>query len=297
MADSASEPSAAPASSSASASSASSSASGQKAGTWKKPVVLAVGCHPDDIEFMMAGTLFHLKERGAEIHYMNVANGNCGSREYDRDTLEAVRREEARQAAAYLGATWHPSIANDLEVTYDLELVRKVASVIRQTVPDIILTLALHDYMEDHMNTARITVTAAFTIAMPNFSVIPPAETTVKHVALYHALPYGLHDQLMNRVRPQFFVDTTEVLENKRTMLSKHTSQRSWLDESQKIDSYLQRLGEQDREVGEMSGVFTFAEGWSRHNPLGYSDGKFMPLEELLDDLTAQSRSRSHSRS
>ena len=41
--------------------------------------ILAVGCHPDDIEFMMAGTLLLLRDRGCDIHYMNVANGNCGS--------------------------------------------------------------------------------------------------------------------------------------------------------------------------------------------------------------------------
>ena len=45
----------------------------------QKPVILAVGCHPDDIEFMMSGTLIRLHDMGAEIHYMNMANGNCGS--------------------------------------------------------------------------------------------------------------------------------------------------------------------------------------------------------------------------
>ena len=47
-----------------------------------KPVVLAVGCHPDDIEFMMGGTLFLLKEAGCDCHYMNVAHGNCGTSQY-----------------------------------------------------------------------------------------------------------------------------------------------------------------------------------------------------------------------
>ena len=34
----------------------------------------AIACHPDDIEFGMAGTLIKLKEAGYEIHYMNIAN-------------------------------------------------------------------------------------------------------------------------------------------------------------------------------------------------------------------------------
>mgnify|MGYP000867140096 CR=1 FL=1 len=45
-----------------------------------RTVVLAAVAHPDDIEFMMAGTLFLLKQAGAEIHLWNLANGCCGSR-------------------------------------------------------------------------------------------------------------------------------------------------------------------------------------------------------------------------
>ena len=34
-------------------------------------VVLALSCHPDDIEFMMAGTLLMLGKAGFELHVMN----------------------------------------------------------------------------------------------------------------------------------------------------------------------------------------------------------------------------------
>lgn len=34
----------------------------------RPPVVLAAAAHPDDIEFMMAGTLLRLKDAGAQIH-------------------------------------------------------------------------------------------------------------------------------------------------------------------------------------------------------------------------------------
>ena len=71
----------------------------------KPKVAMAIGCHPDDIEFMMAGTLFMLKDRGLELHYMSVANGNCGTREYGRDEIEVIRRKEAQSAARVLGAS------------------------------------------------------------------------------------------------------------------------------------------------------------------------------------------------
>ena len=46
-----------------------------------KKTAFAVGAHPDDIEFMMAGTLMALKLKGYEIHYMHAANGSCGAME------------------------------------------------------------------------------------------------------------------------------------------------------------------------------------------------------------------------
>ena len=251
----------------------------------ERPVVLAIGCHPDDIEFMMGGTLLLLKGLGAEIHYMNVANGNCGTLEHSREQLAMIREREARQAARYLGATYYPSIANDLEVTYDLDLVRKVAAVVRKVAPDIVLVPALQDYMEDHMNTARIAVTAAFTRSMPNFETIPPVQNILKEVALYHALPYGLHDGLGVKVRPQFHVDISTVIDQKETMLSYHQSQRNWLDDSQKMDSYLQAMRDMSAQVGSDSRLFTFAEGWIHHNPLGYSSPAFRPLETAMADF------------
>ena len=42
------------------------------------PVAMAIGAHPDDIEFSMAGTLLLLKRAGFETHYFNIASGNCG---------------------------------------------------------------------------------------------------------------------------------------------------------------------------------------------------------------------------
>ncbi len=246
--------------------------------------VLAIGCHPDDIEFMMAGSLFLLKGIGLDLHYMNLANGNCGTLEYSRAEIEIIRRKEAQNAAAFLGATWHHDIANDIEVLYNLDLVRKTTAVVRQVAPDIVLIPALRDYMEDHMNTARIAVTATFARGMPNFYTIPQVDPVMKEMAVYHALPYGLHDGLSQKVEAHLFVDITTVIDKKATMLGMHVSQRNWLDDSQKLDSYIQTMYDMSEQVGKDSLRFKYAEGWLRHNPLGYSAPDFKPLEEVLGD-------------
>ena len=71
------------------------------------PTAFAIAAHPDDIEFVMAGTMMLLKDAGYELHYMTIANGSCGSSELDAATIARIRRDEARAAAAYLGATFH----------------------------------------------------------------------------------------------------------------------------------------------------------------------------------------------
>lgn len=247
--------------------------------------VFAFGCHPDDIEFMMAGTLLLLKKAGCDIHYMNLANGNCGSTEYSADELERIRRKEAMGAAAFLGATFHNSLVGDLEVFYKPKLIRKVTSIVREIAPDIMLIPSIPDYMEDHMNTARIGVTAAFCRGMPNYKTIPQVDAIDKDVMLYHAMPYGLVDGLRNTIYPHAYVDITSVIDDKEKMLSFHKSQQVWLDESQGRNSYLEDMRRMSLDVGKMSGTFTFAEGWRRHSALGYSSKDNDPLKEILQGL------------
>ena len=138
-----------------------------------RKVVLAIGAHPDDIEFYMAGTLLLLKKAGYEAHYLNVASGNCGSVQYNSSTTRSVRHTEARAAAKLLGAEFHPSLTDDLEILYSLDLLRRLAAVIRDVKPAIVLTHPPQDYMEDHTNSCRLTVTAAFARGMPNFKSAP----------------------------------------------------------------------------------------------------------------------------
>ena len=40
--------------------------------------ILAIGAHPDDIEFSCTGTLLKLKEKGYQIYYIIATNGENG---------------------------------------------------------------------------------------------------------------------------------------------------------------------------------------------------------------------------
>ena len=249
-----------------------------------RKTAIAVAAHPDDIEFCMAGTLLLLKAVGWEIHYLNLSTGNCGSVEFDAAKTRAIRRKEAQSAAKILGANWHPPMCDDLEVFYDLPTLRRLAAIIRDVMPSIVLTHSPQDYMEDHMNVSRLAVTAAFSRGMPNFRTTPPCAAIDGDVAVYHAMPHGLRDGLRHCIVPGAFVDTNSVHSTKRAALAAHASQKAWLDVSQGMDSYLHAMDEMSRAVGKLSSRFQHAEGWRRHLHVGLSSTEFDPLADALRD-------------
>ena len=247
-----------------------------------KPIAIAVAAHPDDIEFYMAGTLVLLKRARWETHYLNVGNGCCGSVQYDARQTRIFRRAEAKRAAKVLGAHFHESLCNDLEIFYELKLLRQLAAVIREVKPNVVLTHAPLDYMEDHTNTSRLAVTAAFAHAMPNFRSAPPRSVAEYDVIVYHAMPHGLRDPLRRVVVPGAFVNTASVQGIKRAALAEHKSQRNWLDVSQGMNSYLLAMEKMSRAVGRLSKKFKHAEGWRRHLHYGFSATDVDPLREAL---------------
>lgn len=245
---------------------------------------IAIAAHPDDIELMMAGTLLLLKKAGYEIHYMNLAFGNCGSTKYSSEETKQIRLEEAKNAAQILGAHFHSPFCNDLEILYEITALRQVAAVVREVKPTVILTHSPEDYMEDHVNTCRLAVTAGFARGMPNFMTEPERDADNYDCTIYHSLPHTLRDNFRQRILPGAFVNTTAVHQLKLEALKAHKSQQDWLDVSQKMNSYLQTMEDVALKIGEMSKVFKYAEGWRRHLHVGFCNVDDDPLEDLGDN-------------
>ena len=135
--------------------------------------VLAICCHPDDMEWMMGGTLLLLKQAGCEVHTINVANGCAGSTSLPPREIAAVRWKEAQASARLLGSVHHECLVDDLEVFYTPGSRRASRRLVRQVKPDMVFTQSLEDYMDDHMNTARLAVTATFSRNIPFFRIYP----------------------------------------------------------------------------------------------------------------------------
>ena len=245
-------------------------------------IIMAVACHPDDIEFGMAGTLLRFQEKGWEVHYMNIANGSLGTEKYDHDTIVRMRREEAMNACATAGFHYHESICEDLEVFYNPDLFGKLLPEIRDVKPSVILTHGPYDYMEDHVNAGRLAVSAAFCRGMGNAKTARPSQKFDDPITVYHSMPHSLSDSLRRPVIPGIFVNIGPAMEIKKKMLACHKSQQSWLDVSQGNNQYIQDLIDRGVYFGKMSRRYEFSEGWIRHNPLGFCPPDSNPMMDVL---------------
>jgi len=246
------------------------------------PSALAIAAHPDDIEFVMAGTLLLLRDAGWEIHCFNLSDGSMGSTVMNAAETARTRRREAQAAAKVMGAQWHAPICADLGIFYTERNIRRICAVVREARPSVVLTHALQDYMEDHMIAARLAVTAAFARGIPNYRSQPQRKPCLDPCVIYHAMPHGQRTPTRRRVFPEAFVDTTTVHARKLAALACHASQKEWLDKTQGMDSYLRTMAEFSQALGRQARKFRHAEGWVRHLHYGFSDEQDDPLRAVL---------------
>jgi LmbE family N-acetylglucosaminyl deacetylase len=246
-------------------------------------IALAVGAHPDDVEFGMAGTLALLADAGYEPHIFTIANGSCGTASHTQEEIIRLRRQEGHDAAAVIGATYHPGLVNDIEIYYEDSLLRRVTALVREVRPEIVLVPSPNDYMEDHQNACRLMLTACFCRGMRNWRSDPAREPTMQDVYLYHAQPHSNLDPLRQPVVPSLFVDVTDRIDVKEQMLRCHATQKEWLDVSQGMDSYLAAMREACATLARMAPApVAYAEGFRQHMHAGFSARDADRLSEVL---------------
>ena len=146
--------------------------------------VLAFGCHPDDVEFICAGTLALLAQKGCEIHIAIMAGGDVGSPTLPRAEIREQRLKEAQAAADVIGARFHFAGGEDLEVEYNDEYRRRAVRVMRAVNPTIVFTHPPMDYLIDHEETSRLVRNAAFIGPVPNYDCGAPVDADVADSAL-----------------------------------------------------------------------------------------------------------------
>ncbi len=242
--------------------------------------VLTILAHPDDAEFLCAGTLIRLvREHGWQAHIASMTPGDCGSAELPPEEISRVRREEGRRAAALIGAAYHCLEERDLAVFYNEPTLLKVTRLLRRVRPQVVLTHSPADYMLDHEMTSILARAAAFAAPIPNYGagqdLGPPLEC-IPH--LYYCDPIEGKDALGRDVVPGIAIDVSAVIETKASMLAAHASQRDWLLKHHGVDQYLEAMRHWSRQRGQACGV-AYAEAFRQH--LGHS----YPQDNLLGQL------------
>jgi len=245
-----------------------------------KNIALAVLAHPDDAEFLCAGTLVRLREEhGWDIHLATMTPGDCGSTELPPDEIARVRRAEAAAAAEHVHGSYHCVEARDLRIFLNEDLVERVVRLLCRVRPRLVFTHSPDDYLLDHEMTSRIVRAATFCAPVPNFLHGRGTETPLEAIPhLYYCDPLDGLDIFGQPIQPGFWIDISERIETKAEALACHASQRNWLLKHHGVDDYLRTMRAWSAQQGQAAGV-GFAEGFRQH--LGHS----YPHDNLLASL------------
>ncbi len=184
--------------------------------------ILAIGAHPDDIEFLCAGTLALYAAQGHRVFIAVATNGNVGSPTLGREEIAAVRLAEQHASCAILGAEliW---MNFDDEWLFDDRPTRTVfLDAIRQAQPDVMFVHAPSDYHPDHRIAGRIGEDCRIPAAVRLVETLRPHAPKIPHV--FHMDTIAGID-----FEPEAYVDISSVIDTKRRMLACHASQDVWL--------------------------------------------------------------------
>ncbi len=159
--------------------------------------ILAIGAHPDDIEFGCAGTLMKYVGNGSNVYLMVTTEGGKGGE-------STVRRREAEEAALKIGAKnifWGNH--RDTGLVLNAELINDIETTIQEIRPDFIFVHHQEDTHQDH----RILAQAAIS-----------ATRFIRNVLFYEG-PTSVN------FNPNVFVDISNHLKSKLEALATHGSQ------------------------------------------------------------------------
>lgn len=190
--------------------------------------VLAIGCHPDDIEISCSGTLAKCVKRGDKVTVCHVANGNMGHEIIKPDELRVMRANEAKKAGTLAGIeVVSLDIGDLLPNGCDIAQRDMIADLIRKVQPDFIITHSPTDYMPDHLAVSKLVFDASFVASVPQYGNGGKAAV----------VPIFYMDNLagMNFI-PTEYVDITDEIDLKLSMLECHESQLKWMRDHDNID-------------------------------------------------------------
>ncbi len=178
--------------------------------------ILAIGAHPDDVEFGVSGLLIKEIEKGSQVKIVVCSLGEAGS----NGTPEG-RRGEAEAAAKHIGAEFeYVPMGGDCHIE-DMPASRiKIAEIIRTWKPDIVLAPSLTENQHpDHLAVAKATRAAA---RLARYGGLEELKALPVHSieALYYFPSSAEFDK-----KPDIVIDVSAQYTKWAEAMSKHESQ------------------------------------------------------------------------
>jgi LmbE family N-acetylglucosaminyl deacetylase len=159
--------------------------------------ILAIGAHPDDIEYGCAGTLIKYAERGHHIFLLVLTGGQEGGSSEVRQQEQEAAAEVMKVRKVFWGG-YH-----DTQLPLNKKLIEKIEDVLGEVKPDLILVNYGDDTHQDHRTLTQATMSATRYVRNVLFFEVPTTQN----------------------FNPQVFVDISDTLDQKYKVLEAHASQ------------------------------------------------------------------------
>lgn len=159
--------------------------------------ILALGAHPDDIEYGCGGTFLKFARKGIDIYFMVLTKGEFGGD-------PKIREKEQKEAMKLMGIKdifWGGCV--DTELPNERIIITKIDEVIEKVKPDEVYVNTPEDIHQDHRALAECTLAAT---------------RYVKRVLFYE-------DYTSINFEPDIFIDIEDVLEEKQKLIQVYSSQ------------------------------------------------------------------------
>ncbi len=161
--------------------------------------ILAIGAHPDDIEFGCGGTLLKYSERGHKVYLLVLSKGSKGGdpevRQKEQEASARILKVEKLYFSDYV----------DTEIVQNRELIVKIENYLGKIEPDFIFVNYFDDTHQDHVSLANSTISAT---------------RYIRNVLFYEG-------PTTQNFTPNVFVDIATVFDKKLKCMKAHVSQVS----------------------------------------------------------------------
>jgi LmbE family N-acetylglucosaminyl deacetylase len=226
--------------------------------------ILAIGAHPDDLEFACAGTLSRCAQRGDRVTMVTTTIAELGNFELGREQTTLIRQREAAESAAIIGADYIALRLEDNTVNpYDPMQQRLYVDLVRQIKPDVIICHNPNDYHTDHRNVPELVIYTGPLIGLSEWLTEHPAWEGSPAVYFMSTISGAYFE-------PTHYVDITQNLNTKQAMLKAHASQLGFLKRYFNMDA-LEHLEVNARYWGIQAGV-KYAEPFVQYKGYGFGN-------------------------